>query len=180
MIRVKVMICGKKQHAFISRWQQGFSIWQPLCLVSKSPSQFPGLILGTKVSLVGLLITVVVGVEAAGRVVLAGLCTPLRWRFHQPGQEWGEESRGKWAKRRQTSPLGFLFLCWNLSPRVSHVCNLATFLRRRSFFVSFTSWSCNGWCCSPWVGCTHVPSVVWWMRWLGLGAQTNLEITKNY
>lgn len=82
------MICGKKP--FISRW---LSIWRTQSLVSKSPSQFPGLISGNKVSLVGLLRTVVVGVEAAGRVVLADLCTPLCWRFHQPGQEGGEESR---------------------------------------------------------------------------------------
>lgn len=39
---------------------------------------------GAEVSLVGLLKAMVVGIEAAGRVVLTGLCTPLRWRLYPP------------------------------------------------------------------------------------------------
>lgn len=61
-----------------------------LCLVSTGRGRILAWILGwisgPIVSLVGLLIAVLISVEAAGRVVLADLCTPLCWRLHLPGQ----------------------------------------------------------------------------------------------
>lgn len=55
-----------------------------LGLVSQGSGWSLGLSPGAKVSLVGLLETVAIGVEAAGRVVLADLCTPLSWRLCRP------------------------------------------------------------------------------------------------
>lgn len=46
---------------------------------------------GTKVSLISLRNPMTVGVEAAGGVVLAGLCTPLCRRLDCPGHKEGEE-----------------------------------------------------------------------------------------
>lgn len=53
-------------------------------LVSQCSGWSLGLNPGAKVSLVGLLETVAVGVETTGRVVLTGLCTPLSWRLCRP------------------------------------------------------------------------------------------------
>lgn len=62
------------------------AIWHTdtVCLVSTSRSWSLGCVSGAKVSLVGLLKAMAVGVEATGRVVLAGLCTPLGWRLYRP------------------------------------------------------------------------------------------------
>ena len=74
-----------KEHEFISRRQWQFCILTDrYFLVSPGHSRSLGLISGAKVSLVGLLKAVAVGVEAAGRVVLTGLRTPLRWRLYLP------------------------------------------------------------------------------------------------
>lgn len=89
---------------------------------------------GAKVSLVGLLIAVAISVEAADRVLLAGLCTPLRWRLHQPGQEGEADREGEHVEDRgasQVDNIRWLFLlcvvAFLLKAVSVHVCNLACF-----------------------------------------------------
>ena len=94
-------------------------------LVSASRGWSLRRISGAEVSLVGLLEAVAIGVEAAGRVVLTGLCTPLRRRLHRPGEGErrggqifrqteivrGEDGEDKEEKCNQTQTFLSLFLC---------------------------------------------------------------------
>lgn len=81
----------RNEHSFPDDNDNSGFDWQKIfCLVPASHSRSLGLSSGAKVSLVGLLGAVAIGVVAARRVVLTDLCLPLRWRLYLPGQEGGE------------------------------------------------------------------------------------------
>lgn len=94
---IKVVICRKKGVVLIRHQarekEKTLCVGQTLSLVSARSYSSRMLISGTKVSLISLLKPMTVGIEAAGRVVLAGLCIPLCRRLDCPGHKEGEESQ---------------------------------------------------------------------------------------
>lgn len=72
------MICGLKDQMIMTLLHARSS------LVSASHSRPPWSTSSAKVSVVGLLDAVAIGIVAAGGVVLADLCASFCWRLHCP------------------------------------------------------------------------------------------------